>query len=175
MRISISGYLTQSKLSETIKSIVGESWLGDEIRVPGFRYRWDMAFRRPSGAAVVEYDGDAHYRDTIKMKTDAEKEAIAKELGYVTIRFPYWIQLDSITLKHFFQLEAQVETDFPHGFVTTRIFPASFCEMGVQRFSTELESLPTIVRAAVLDSLRDRATDFGIDYVMPLSLRHLIA
>src|ERR1700722_10298897 len=166
----ITGYLNQAKLSGTIKKIVGESWLGDEIRVPKSRGRWDMAFHRGSGTVVIEYDGPTHYQDPLKIGMDIKKDAIAHGLGYVLIRFPYWIQLDTVTLKHYFQLDAKIKTDFPHGFITTKFFPASFCEMGVERFSKELESLPRTVNTAVLNSLRDRARDRGIEFVMPRSL-----
>ena len=43
------------------------------------------------------------------------------------MRFPYWVQLDSTTLWHYFGLEAEIEQSFPHGFITTKLFPASFC------------------------------------------------
>jgi hypothetical protein len=72
-------------------------------------------------------------------------------------------------------LEAVVEQTFPHGFITTKLFPASFCELGIERFQAELFTLPLIVRAAVVSSLRERVAEHGLQYVLPTSLVHIIA
>jgi hypothetical protein len=82
--------------------------------------------------------------------------------------------LDSNTLKHFFGLDANVEQSFPHGFITTKLFPASFCELGIERFRVELEDLPASVREAVISSLRDLVAEHGLKYVLPGSLADLI-
>ena len=55
------------------------------------------------------------------------------------MRFPYWVQLDNFTLKHYFDLDAKIEQSFPHGFITTKLFPASFCELGIKRFRAEID------------------------------------
>ena len=57
------------------------------------------------------------------------------------VRVPYWVQLDRTTLGHYFGLSAEIEQRFPHGFITTKLFPASYCELGVERFRRELEAL----------------------------------
>jgi hypothetical protein len=86
------------------------------------------------------------------------------------VRFPYWVQLTTETLCHYCGLDAQVVQDFPHGFIVTKIFPASFCELGVERFRGELEQLPEGVRVAVIKSLQDRAKEHGRQYVVPAAL-----
>jgi hypothetical protein len=173
--IAIEGYLTQPKLAAALKQVVGESWIGEEVAVAaGSRRKWDMAYRSAGGTVVVEYDGDPHYWNSIRMKIDREKDKAAADLGYRVVRFPYWIQLTSETLRHFFGLSAEIRQDFPHGFITTKIFPASFCEMGVERFVRELRDLPSGVRLAVVQSLRDRAQEHGVEYVLPSKLRYLV-
>ena len=87
--------------------------------------------------------------------------------GFRVVRFPYWIQLDNTTLEHFFGLEAQIEQSFPHGFITTKLFPALFCELGIERFRAELLSIPATVREAVVSSLLDRIAEHGVEYVLP--------
>src|ERR1039457_5041809 len=116
---------------------------------------------------VVEYDGDEHYRHSLKLKADRAKDEIARKQGCKVVRFPYWIQLDNLTLQHYFGLEAEIEQSFPHGFITTKLFPASFCELGVERFRAELLALPGSVRDAVQWSLRERAAEHGLPYVLP--------
>ena len=173
MKIHIPGYLTQEKLQDALQQIVADSWLGHEVTVPGSRQRWDMALRVRRGVVVVEYDGDEHYRNTLRMKSDRDKDAVAAEHGFQVVRFPYWVQLTSETLTHFFGLTAEVEQDFPHGFITTRIFPASYCEMGVRRFQSELDALPRGVKRDVVLSLNSQITKHGVEYVLPTSLRFL--
>ena len=67
--VEIEGYLTQQSLAAALQAIVGdEAWAGSEIKVPGARKRWDMACRRGGETTVVEYDGDAHYRSSLRIK-----------------------------------------------------------------------------------------------------------
>lgn len=172
--IRIDGYLTQKKLASALAAIVGDDWLGNELELPNSRRRWDMAFCTDGHTTAVEYDGDAHYRDPLKIKIDNEKDAIASSLGYTFVRIPYWVQLDTETLSHYFGLTAVIDQDFPHGFITTKLFPASYCEMGISRFHRELQSLPTSVYDAVIASLRERAEEHGVEYVLPSALRTLI-
>lgn len=173
--IRIEGYLLQGKLETALKQIVGEaSWRGRELRVPGSRRRWDMAFEVQRRMTVVEFDGDQHYWDSLKIKVDAEKDAVARTLGYSVVRIPYWVQLDAETAAHYFGWQVSIAQDFPHGFITTKIFPASFSEKGVERFAKEFDALPATTRRAVVYSLRERAKEHGIEYVLPTSLRHII-
>lgn len=77
-------------------------------------------------------------------------------------------------MKHYFGQEAQIEQSFPHGFNTTKLFPASFCELGIERFRTELLALPESVRDAVISSLRQRVAQYGLQYVLPNALAGVI-
>lgn len=173
--IEIAGYLIQKKLEDALRQIVGENaWRGSELKVPSSRRRWDMAYETNGQTTVVEFDGDAHYWNSLKIKVDAEKDVVAEELGYRVVRIPYWVQLTSETLVYYFGLEKAIKQDFPHGFIATKIFPASYSELGVERFSRELEGLPNEPRKAVVRSLRDRAEEHGAQYVVPTSLRCLL-
>lgn len=122
------------------------------MRVVDGRQRWDMSLRIGGEIFVVEYDGDEHYRNSMKIKSDRAKDEAAHALGWRVVRFPYWVQLDSLILKHYFGLEALIDQSFPHGFITTKLFPASFCELGIERFRAELLALPGTVRDAVISS-----------------------
>lgn len=174
--VSIDGYLVQQKLESALKQIVGAAaWRGAEQRVvEGKKLRWDMVFEDSTGKVAVEFDGDEHYRHSLKIKVDREKDGYARADGYRVVRVPYWVQLTTKTLRHYFDIDANVVQDFPHGFITTKVFPASFCELGLQRFEGELDQLPVDVRDAVVKSLRERSAEHGIDYVLPAALRSLI-
>lgn len=170
----IEGYLTEEKLAQALREIVGGRWGGSQLRVEGTRRRWDMWFASEEGKVVVEFDGDEHYRNTMKIKADREKDAIAVEQGLRVVRIPYWVQLDAVTSRHYFGIDADIRQDFPHGFIVTKVFPASYCEMGIERFGTELAGLPEAVRAAVVKSLRERAKEHGLEYILPSSLTTLL-
>jgi len=133
-----------------------------------------MAFRQNGSLVLVEYDGDEHYRDSLKIKADREKSQLAQERQMQLVRVPYWVQLDNVTLRHYFGMTAKIEQDFPHGFITTKLFPASFCELGIERFRTDLNGLPAQVHDAVIKSLRERSEEYGVQYVLPSTLRHLV-
>lgn len=174
--VTIDGYLVQQKLASALKQIVGaEAWRGTEQRIVVDRkLRWDMVFEDINGKVAVEFDGDEHYRHSLKIKVDREKDACARAAGYRVVRIPYWVQLTTHTLKHYFNLDAEIVQDFPHGFITTKVFPASYSELGIERFRAELDELPADVREAVVTSLRDRAEEHGLEFVLPASLRSLL-
>jgi hypothetical protein len=173
--ITIDGYLVQAKLEAAIKQIVGDGWRGRELRVHGTKRRWDMAYELNGKITVVEFDGDEHYWNALKIKVDREKDKIAAGLGYTVVRIPYWVQLTTETLKFYFGLEAEIEQNFPHGFIAkAALLPASYCELGITRFRNEISSLPATVRNAVISSLQDRIKDYGREYVVPESLKDLV-
>jgi hypothetical protein len=173
--ITVEGYLTEAKLATALHQIVGDLWAGRQVLLPKSRRRWDMAFRQNGSLVLVEYDGDDHYRYSLKIKADREKDRIAHENGMRLVRIPYWVQLDDVTVRYYFGIGAEIRQDFPHGFISTKLFPASFCELGIERFTYELHALPSPVHDAVIQSLRDRVNENGLEYVLPSSLRELVS
>jgi hypothetical protein len=172
--VTIEGHLTEQKLTEALQQLVGDAWLGGQLKLAGDRRRWDAAFRRVDVVVLAEFDGPDHYCHSLKIKADRAKDEAARQLPATLVRVPYWVQLDSVTLAHYFGLTAEVRCDFPHGFVTTKHFPASFCELGVARFERELSELPAGVQAEVVRSLEERAREHGLEYVLPSRLRYLL-
>ncbi len=174
--IRVDGYLTQQKLETALRSIVGEgAWRGREVHVSqGGKHRWDMAYQWQEQFVVVEFDGDEHYRHSLKIKADRQKAEVAQRSGHKVIRIPYWVQLTTETLQHFFGLHTDIDQNFAHGFITTKLFPASFCEQGIARFEEEMAALPNAVRVAVVCSLHDRAAEHGWEYVLPRRLMSIV-
>lgn len=174
MTIYIEGYLVQEKLETTIKAIVGEGWVGCEYKLPGSRYRFDIAININGQITVIEFDGYQHYQDALLIKRDKEKNTLAAKHNIKVVRIPYWIQLTTETLKHYLGLEADIKQNFPHGFISTKHFPATFCELGIKRFLQELNTVPTSVRRDVVNSLRDRISEIGTEYVVPSTLTNIL-
>jgi hypothetical protein len=154
---------------------VGAGWVGTQVKLQGSLFRWDVAFRDNGSQVLVEFDGDAHYRDSLKVKVDRDKDSLALMQGNKVVRIPYWIQLNRVTAEYYFGISADIRQNFQHGFVTTKLFPASFCDLGIDRFKSELKELPLEVRIAVINSLKARIQDHGIEFVLPTSLRYLIS
>ena len=174
--ITITGHLLQSKLEAALRQMVGDDcWKGRELRVPDSRRRWDMAYAMGNQITVVEFDGGQHYWDSLKIKVDSEKDAVANSLNYRVVRIPYWVQLTNETARHYFGINTEISQDFPHGFITTKVFPASFSELGISRFTRELNALPDRTAASIIQSLRDHSQEHGVEYVVPSSLRHLLS
>ncbi len=133
-----------------------------------------MTFKQSDSLVLVEYDGDEHYRDSLKIKADREKDQLAQENRMRVVRIPYWVQLDNVTVRHYFGLSAEIRQTFRHGFITTKLFPASFSELRIERFKRDLDALPSQVRAAVIESLQERIKKYGLEYVLPSSLTDLV-
>jgi len=174
VKVVIDSYLTEAKLADSLQQIVGPAWAGGQVSLPGSRRRFDMAFRSGGATVLVEYDGDEHYRDSLKIRTDRQKDDLAAASGMRVVRVPYWVQLDNTMARHWFGLETDIVQSFRHGFITTKLFPASFCEMGVARFQRDFGALPVTVREAVVSSLRDRVSKYGIEYVLPNELYEMV-
>ncbi len=94
--VKIDDYLVQNKLSKALQAIVGATaWKGTEVRVISERRRrWDMVYQGDFGQVAVEFDGDAHYRDSLKIKADLDKDELARLGGYRVVRIPYWVQFE---------------------------------------------------------------------------------
>lgn len=175
MRVVIKGYLDEVKLATALHKIFSSDWRETQFTFGKTRHKWDVAVEINGQKTLVEYDGDAHYRDPLKIKRDRAKDRLALDAGFAVVRIPYWVQLDGVTCAHYFGTTADIEQSFPHGFITTKLFPASFCEMGLTRFQAELNSLPSAIYARVIRSLCERAHEHGLEYVLPSTLVHLVS
>ena len=164
----IKEILKKISYSETLSE---QGWLGGELKLPNLEQGWEIAFKYGEQIFVVEYDDDKHYRNTLTIKADLEKDRISKELGYEIIRVPYWIAMDTIMVEYYFGIEFDVETTNKHGFNEDDLFPASFCEKGIERFSQELKMLPGEIKYEIIMSLREKIKEHGTEYVIPKSLK----
>ena len=174
--VKYEGYLTQQKLASLLKEALKDKYTSfiEEQKVAGKpRCRWDIYMTFPDGREIaVEFDGDQHYRDTLVMKLDLEKEDLADEAGIEVVRIPYWVQLTDDTAKHYFDDlfdGIHIEQDYPHGFIKSKIFPASYCALGVERFMAELHDLPYDIFVEILMNLFDRAFDeaYAPEFIIP--------
>lgn len=135
IRVVIDGYLLQAKLESALHQIVADAWRGHELSIPGSRRRWDMAYELSGQTTVVEFDGDEHYRRTLKIKGDGEKDALALAAGHRVVRVPYWVQLTTETLLFYFGPEARAKDEF---FDAVSYYEDARCGLG-ERFRKEAD------------------------------------
>lgn len=162
--VKYEGYLTQQKL----ENLLADAFAGHlsvfetEKKIDGLpNHRWDVYVEFLSGKKItVDFDGDQHYRNMFVIEHDIMKDDSAYEQEIIPIHIPYWVQLTDETAKHYFGDlfdGIHIEQDYPHGFIKSKIFPASYCAMGVERFLDELFNLPQGAYDIVLDNMIDQA------------------
>ena len=169
--VSYTSHLTQEKLTNVLKDALFEkcSVFLTEAKVTGKpQCRWDVYFETHTGKKIaVEFDGDAHYRDTTVIALDYEKDTLALEQEILVVRIPYWIQLTDETAQYWFGDlfdGVHIEQDYPHGFIKSKIFPASYCAIGVERFVDEFFTIPEGVFKDVIDNMLGHATSDKYDF-----------
>lgn len=168
--ISIDGYLTEDKLRKSLQKIIGiENWIGNEVRVLKTLKRWDMMFKYNNQIYIVEFDGDQHFRDSLVIKSDDFKDQIAKDLNYIVIHIPYFIQLTNESFKYYFNFikeEINIIQNYKHGFIDKKAkFPASFCELGKEKYNQIFTLCPHNIKQEILFSLQEKAKEFEHKYV----------
>lgn len=162
--MKIDGYLTEQKLLPVLEANFDS--ILTQVRVEKTRKRWDYVCKKNDETYVVEFDGSRHYMFSLVIKSDMEKDEIATKLGYKIVRIPYFIQLTNETFEYFFGFKTKehIEQDFPHGFIASKDFPASFCPLGLIRYHDEVNN--KLVQQDIFKSLDDRAKEYGRQFVI---------
>lgn len=129
-----------------------------QAKVAGTRMRYDARMEYSGKVYMVEFDGDSHFRDANVIYRDNLKDAAMAQAGISVVRIPYFVQLDNDTFYALFGFDCpfSIRTDFPHGFITTKMLPASFCGLGVSRFKNVLKQLPEQVVQQIDKSLDEK-------------------
>ena len=138
-------YTNESSLGYFLQRRVDKSIIHDE-RVPGATGRSRPDYRSEKHKLIVEFDGYYHYTMPRFVLADPERDVMFETLGYTTIRIPYFIQLSAYVVQQLFSTytdDITGYTDFPHGFhAKDVVYPAAFCELGVDRFIRDLRRFP---------------------------------
>ena len=167
-------FLTESKLGEFLKlNHPSKDWIPQYGIGQRFRVDW---FSNES-KIVVEFDGYQHYTSSRQIFNDKRKDKLCAELGLTIVRIPYFIQLCPEVIRLLFGFDCEFEQKYPHGFVSrksTMIFPANFCELGVQRFRNDMRRF-SCVSKEIINSLKDAVDVHPIETVLPPSCFDLIS
>jgi hypothetical protein len=152
-------YLDEASLGRFLRERLNPETVSDTL-VPGIRRRFRPDYRSERHRLIVEFDGDQHYRSAKHVIEDAMRDQILTDAGYRVLRIPYFVQMTEPVIGGLFGdlvADRRPFKDFPHGFIAdTVVFPADFCELGVERFLADLSRFAAI-RTDILASL-ERAT-----------------
>ena len=157
-RLDVGGFLasdfsTEGLIYRVLLDRYGPERVQREVRLGATRMRADILLDRTT---VIEFDGMSHYTNARTLVSDSKKAGVCEALGVRLIRVPFWVQLDREMAEHYGITDKfYLLTSFPHGWVATDVFPASFCEAGTARFVREFSGLPASVRQAVAQSLQE--------------------
>jgi len=157
IEVSYEGYLTEDKLFAIVDFLSGGR-AKRQATIGSCAHKFDIVVETEGGKVAFEYDGHHHYLEIRNCVQDRQIDEYCSIWRIKLHRIPYWLQANNDTSFFFADLVPEgwtlkFNTDFPHGFVTTRYFPARFCGAGIERFDFELKSLPEDLSASVRASL----------------------
>ena len=167
------GYLTEAKLGVLLEDSFKASFIHNKCFIGKTR----PDYRNDELKLIVEFDGWQHYTKASQVLADQEKDKAEMSLGYNVIRWPWFVQWSSETVKHFLGIDVIVKQVYPHGFNDkTCVLPADFCELGIKKFKKDLASLDGNVKDCIVSSLIAKAetAKHGIAEVLPPQLASLV-
>jgi len=140
------GYLTEEKLGDFLQLVFPEGeWIYNKV-IPGSGSKLRPDYRNDYYMLVVEYDGPGHYTNVNTTHRDLEIYDVCCKNGYTFISIPYFLQIDDCLFSAVFKPAGAICPDgvemsnYPQGFILdTCVFPASYCQNGLLRFSLEMD------------------------------------
>lgn len=168
-------FLNEKRLGEFLKLLFPKhEFIHDRI-VPNSSSRRRPDYRNDDLKIIVEFDGDKHYKEVSKIKSERNKTENYQNMGYRVIRVPYFIQLTPETISHLFGVEKNYTNGYPHGFIDKKAsLPADYCEIGIRKFENDLNRF-SFLKKEIVESLKEKAKLLGDkDLVLPPSLQYIL-
>lgn len=154
--------LSEENLGTILRALFPDQLIQSQFGVKhdGFRMRIDYAI---GNSMLVEFDGPTHYCDSKTQLRDIALKDYCEVNSIKLVRIPYFVQLNSVEIKHFFELESAAICNYESGFHDKKIiFPGNYNAHGVRLFNSQLDSYPSELKLMISDSLC-RQIDSGID------------
>ena len=172
--VTYEGYLDEYKLGECLASIFPNNKFVHDKAVPGAGISNRPDYRCDELMLIVEFDGYQHYCQIDTIFKDRLKDSVYTSMGYRIIRIPYFVQLTSDVVAHYFGIsDVDMQVNFPHGFIVDKgeKLPAEFCSLGIARFINELHELH-FLREAIVRSLNLKIAKYCGDksHVLPVDM-----
>lgn len=163
--ISYEGYLDETKLGQALAGIFPDYEFIHDRAVPGAGISNRPDYRCEELKLIVEFDGYQHYCQIDTIFKDRLKDAAYTAMGYRIVRIPYFVQLTTDVVKHYFGVDdVDMQISFPHGFIADKgeKLPSEFCSLGIIRFVTELKEL-SFLQGNIIQSLRAKIHKYDGD------------
>lgn len=161
-------YLTEAVIETQLLPLIGGDWIHNKKFGPG---RPD--YRNDVEKLIIEFDGIQHYTQPPTILKDKEKDTYALQQGYEVIRIPYFVQLSSDTIKHWFNISTDYTQTYPHGFISekaiTQMLPSFYCSLGVERFKQEMGKYPENIVIQIKASLKQ--INKPIEAILPIDMK----
>lgn len=173
----INEYLNEENLYSFLKERFKTDIIKNET-IPTIKRRFKPDFRIEEKKLIIEFDGYGHYTSPENILRDIEKDEILLQNKYEIIRIPYFIQLDEKVIKHLFGnyiTNKHSFNDYPHGFIDKKVIcPASFCELGINKFLKDLDDF-YYIKDDIIQSLKNKIEEKKKELlVLPPSLLKII-
>ena len=129
-------YLTEKSLGDALEVLFPDTEIIHNKNHKDLGFRPDYVI--PTENLIVEFNGFGHYTNNKIVEQDYHKRMEAESLGIRTISIPYFIQLDSRMIHHYFGKDSNDFNDYPYGFVDKKaVLPGQFSSLGLNRFIAE--------------------------------------
>lgn len=150
----MNNFLNEQLLGDFLRDTFNTDFIHDTA-FPGYRFRPD--YRNEELKLIVEFDGYRHYSISSQVLSDVKNSKIVQDLGYRSVRIPYFVQMDETAILHYFDKKLPSFNSYQHGFIDSKcMLPCDFCELGVKRFNKEILELPQSLRYSIIQSLRNK-------------------
>jgi hypothetical protein len=169
-------YLNEEFLGEVLTKIFPSVEFIHDKTVPNSGTRRRPDYRSDELMLIVEFDGDRHYKEVSKIKSEKEKDVVYQSIGYKIVRIPYFIQLNRKVISKLFNVTIEDEIyEYPLGFISNNApLPCDFSELGVKKFLNDLNRFSEFSEE-IKESLRTKISEIkDIDLVLPPSIQELI-
>ena len=161
--ITYDGYLDEKKLGQCLAEIFPDYKFIHDNAVPGSGISNRPDYRCEELKLIVEFDGYKHYCEIDTIFKDRLKDEAYTSMGYRIVRIPYFVQLTSDVVKHYFGVDdVDMQINFPHGFIADKgaKLPAEYCSLGIVRFMNELREL-IFLRTYIIHSLKAKLDKYN--------------
>ena len=161
--ITYDGYLDEKKLGQCLAEIFPDYKFIHDNAVPGSGISNRPDYRCEELKLIVEFDGYQHYCHIDTIFKDRLKDEAYTSMGYRIVRIPYFVQLTSDVVKHYFGVDdIDMQINFPHGFIDDKgaKMPSEYCSLGIVRFMNELKEL-IFLRTDIINSLKAKLDKYN--------------
>lgn len=168
-------HLNEEFLGDVLQYIFPDNTFIRDKVVPNSNSRRRPDYRCDELNLIVEFDGDRHYKEASKIKSEREKVVLYESMGYKVVRIPYFIQLNTEVVKFLFNKDLPTYYEYPQGFISKLAAnPCDYCELGVKKFIEDLNRFD-VVKEEVIKSLISKIEELkDIELVLPKSIEQII-